>query len=183
MNIVLLGFKSCGKSTLGKKLAYFANMNFEDTDTLVERFYLTTPECGVAAEAKSGTGPLQCREIYAIHGEEYLRNLEKKVVFALQGVDNTVIATGGGIVLDPANVAMLRATGLCVFIDTALALLEKRLSTLQTLLFRDQSIGETHALRYPLYQAAAHLVFSVSVDEPIEMVAEELYTTVHSQRE
>ena len=177
MNIVLIGFKSCGKSTLGKKLAYFSSMRFVDTDTLAEQLYATLPEAD--GERENAT-PLTCREIYEKHGAAYLRELEKTVVFTLKDVDNTVIATGGGIVLDPKNVEILRATGICVFMDASLALLERRLSTVKTLLFSNKSIATMHAERYPLYTAAAHIIFRVASDEPVETVAEALYSIVHS---
>ena len=178
MNIVLIGFKSCGKSTLGKKLAYFSNMQFVDTDTLAEQLYATLPE---AEGTHENTALPTCREIYEKHGAAFLRELEKKVVFALKDVDNTVIATGGGVVLDPDNVETLRATGICVFMDASLALLERRLSTIKTPLFSTRSIAAMHAERYPLYSAAAHIVFRVAADEPVETVAEALYSIVHSQ--
>ena len=39
MNIILIGFKNCGKTTIGKMLASTLNYKFVDTDILLEKYY------------------------------------------------------------------------------------------------------------------------------------------------
>lgn len=85
MNIVLTGFKSCGKSTIGRTLAKHLSMDFVDSDTLLEQCH-----------ADNKQEHLPCREIYRQYGKSYFRNLEKQVIARLGLLDNHVVAVGGG---------------------------------------------------------------------------------------
>ncbi|MDD5383102.1 MAG: shikimate kinase, partial [Candidatus Margulisbacteria bacterium] len=79
---------------VGQELARVLGMNYLDTDELIEK-----------------TEKLSINDIFARHGETYFRELETKVIKTLQEHDNFVISTGGGIVLRPENVKMLKAIG------------------------------------------------------------------------
>jgi Shikimate 5-dehydrogenase len=94
-NIILTGYMGAGKSTVGKKLAEELGMDFIDTDEyLVEREGKTIPE------------------IFEIYGEEAFRNIETSVLTELrENRYNTVIATGGGIVLREENRKLLKEMG------------------------------------------------------------------------
>jgi shikimate kinase len=81
-NIILCGYKSCGKTTLGKKISEKTGMHFIDTDDLVAK---------------------NCRQLY-LHSVEAFREIEKEVIAALADFQNSVIATGGGSILAPENV-------------------------------------------------------------------------------
>lgn len=115
MNIILTGFKSCGKSTLGLALAKLLDVRFIDSDSLVENSYF-----------QQHGQPLGFREIYAQLGEAAFRELEHKVLLSINIQDSMVI-TGGGIVLHPANAQILKKLGYVVFVDTSLALIAQRL--------------------------------------------------------
>lgn len=80
MNVILIGYMGSGKTTLGKKLASRLGLQFMDTDKLIE-----------SQESKTIT------EIFANHGENYFRELEKSLVFQLKEQDNLLISTGGGL--------------------------------------------------------------------------------------
>jgi shikimate kinase len=80
MNVILIGYMGSGKTTSGKKLASRLGLDFVDTDTLIE-------------QAENTTIP----EIFANHGENHFRELEKKLVFQLKEKDNLLISTGGGL--------------------------------------------------------------------------------------
>jgi shikimate kinase len=95
LNIILFGFKGSGKTYYGKKLALELGWNFIDTDEL-----LGDPE-----------------SLYREMGEELFRKKESEVIQNLRGVRETVIAVGGGAVLDPANVEALRQIGQLVYLD------------------------------------------------------------------
>lgn len=90
-NIVLVGFMSSGKSTVGKILAARIGWDFIDTDAVIE----------------SNTG-LTITEIFKGYGEAFFRELEKKVVADTRQLRRTVIATGGGAVLTPENVEVMK---------------------------------------------------------------------------
>lgn len=94
MSIVLIGYRGCGKSTVGRKLADRLWQTFVDTDDLVAR--------------KAGKS---IREIFEQHGEKAFRDLEAEVVKEVAKLDDHVIALGGGAVLRPENVKVLRDAG------------------------------------------------------------------------
>ena len=94
MNIVLIGFMGSGKSAIGHELAKELDMNYLDTDELIEK-----------AEK------ISINDIFAKKGEPYFRDLETGVIKTLGDYDNFVISTGGGMVLREENVKMLREIG------------------------------------------------------------------------
>ncbi|GHV53705.1 shikimate kinase [Deltaproteobacteria bacterium] len=153
MNIILIGFKSCGKSTVGALLAASCGRDFMDTDTEVERLF----------EAKQGKR-LSCRAIYTRLGEDFLRDLETEVLTGpAAGTSDTIIAAGGGIVLRKENIPLLHKAGLCVFLDVALPLLEERLAR-QALspLFQKKGIAGLYRERHPFYLAAANICHPIT---------------------
>ena len=169
MNVVLIGFKSCGKSTVGQALARLGGQPFVDTDQMLEARFLATE-----GEACS------CREIVTRHGAPTLRRLESEVLASLGDLRDSVIATGGGAVLAPANRALLRAAGLCVFLDTPLAELEQRLRDVDTPLFAAQSLAATHAERLPLYLETAHIRLEPEAGEaPAQIAARIAHQIAH----
>ncbi len=91
-NIVLIGLMGCGKSTIGRKLSRHLNMAFIDVDDDIEQHY----------------GSI--KNIFE-KGEEYFRDLESQRVESLSKRENTVIATGGGVVLRPSNIDALKKNG------------------------------------------------------------------------
>ena len=91
MSIVLLGYRGCGKTSLGKKLADRLWIKFVDTDEMV-----------VAAAGKS------IREIFQNDGEQRFRDLEVEAVHEACGRPEHVIALGGGAVLREENRTLLK---------------------------------------------------------------------------
>ncbi len=91
MNIVLIGYRGSGKTTLGRKLADKLWLKFIDTDVLISERAGTT----IAA-------------IFASRGEAAFRDLESAVITEVAARDGQVIALGGGAILRPENLAALR---------------------------------------------------------------------------
>jgi shikimate kinase len=110
MHIFLIGFPRSGKSTLGKKLAYFFKYSFYDTDTILEE--------------KEGN---PCPFLYKALGEKIFREKEKEVLFSLQEKTKGIVATGGGIILDKANREFMQRQGWVVYVKTSRDILKKRL--------------------------------------------------------
>src|SRR5687768_13945175 len=92
MSAVLLGYRGCGKTTLGRKLADRLWINFVDTDELV------------AAQAGKSI-----REIFEQDGEEWFRELEIETVRDACGRADHVVSLGGGAVLREENRALLKS--------------------------------------------------------------------------
>ncbi len=93
-NIILTGFMGTGKTTLGRLLAEKIGYEFIDTDALIEKQISQT-----------------IAELFEEQGEAAFRKLESDLVEGLAQKEGLVIATGGGLVLDPNNVAVLSKTG------------------------------------------------------------------------
>ncbi len=99
-NIVLIGMPSCGKSTIGKILSKKLNKSFIDTDSEIE---------------KAVNMPVS--EFIRQNGEKSFREIESQMIFEVSKASNSVIATGGGAVLNPLNVKYLKQNGRIYFID------------------------------------------------------------------
>lgn len=92
--IALIGLRGAGKSTVGALLARRLKVPFVELDSLIE--------------AAAG---LTIGQIFELHGERYVRRLEREVLsrFVATGA-SAVLATGGGLVTDSESFALLRAT-------------------------------------------------------------------------
>lgn len=116
MNLILYGFKSCGKTTLGQSFSKWMDCAFYDTDHLVESLYqLKTGQC------------ISVREIFKSEGEVYFRKLESQTLPLLTHVRNSIIAVGGGFVLDPFNRQSLKQLGKLVYLKVEKKIIQKRI--------------------------------------------------------
>ncbi len=136
----------CGKSTIGRQLARQRELSFLDTDHEIERHL----GCSI-------------REYFDREGEAAFRDVEEQVLRQLcESAGAGVVATGGGIVLRPANRAVLRDDTIVVYLRAMPDDLARRLSrdTQRPLLqVADprQRLRDLFAARDPLYAETAHL--------------------------
>ncbi len=108
-NIVIIGLMGCGKSSVGRIVASMIGFKFVDSDHLV------------CEEAKT-TIP----KIFEREGEPGFRLRESAALRSLLGARGHVIATGGGIVTQPHNLALLKHLGYVVWLDASVATLHRR---------------------------------------------------------
>jgi len=94
MNIVLMGYRGCGKTTVGRIVAEKLERPFFDTDAMIQERMGKT-----------------IREIVAAGGWQAFRELERIAVGELAGRKGCIIALGGGAVLDQQNVKELKRNG------------------------------------------------------------------------
>jgi shikimate kinase len=144
-NLVLIGFMGSGKSSVGRELAKRWNFRFVDTDAMIRHKY-----------------DLSIPDIFAIHGENLFRDAEYQALVRLRGIRSTVIATGGGIVIQPRNLPLLRTLGpvvwLCADKTTILDRVGK--SVHRPMLNQanpEESVARLLRERAPLYHKAADL--------------------------
>jgi len=97
--IYLIGYRCTGKSTIGKLVAGLMARDFIDTDRILEEQFQTTIE-----------------ETVNRNGWDYFRQKEKQALFATTRYSNPVVATGGGIVMDPENRNFIQSNGVCVWL-------------------------------------------------------------------
>ncbi len=96
MKIILIGFKGCGKSTIGKRLADKLKLKFADLDQIIEEEYY-----------KRQGEQASFREIYNTLGEKGFRTIEKETLKKVLKDDKVVIALGGGTPLSEENQKMI----------------------------------------------------------------------------
>jgi len=102
VNIILTGFMTTGKSEVGKELARLLEMEFIDTDDLIEEKV-----------------EMKIPEIFAKKGEKFFRDIESELAKEVGSWDNYVIATGGGIVLRQKNIDFLKKNGKIINLTTS----------------------------------------------------------------
>ena len=145
-NIYLVGLMGAGKTTVGRQLAKRLGRPFYDSDhEIVERTGVPIPT------------------IFEIEGEEGFRRREAQTIAELSGTDGIVLATGGGVVLNPENRCRLHDTGWVVYLNVPPALLyERTRNDRNRPLLRVPDpmsrLEDLHATRDPLYRETAHLV-------------------------
>ncbi len=137
-NIVLIGMPSAGKTTIGRLLAEHLRRPFLDTDALI-------------AEQTGRPVPDLIRSL----GEPAFRDIERSTIAQAALRSAHVIATGGGAILDPRNVAALRQNGLLIFLDRPPSLL--RPTADRPLSATPSALASLYQKRLPLYRAAADL--------------------------
>ena len=99
MLISLIGLPAVGKSTVGRRLAKRLGFAFADCDGLLEQRFQQ-----------------RIRDFFETEGEQRFRDAESAMLQELMGSVDTVIATGGGAVLRPANRELLRHRTTCVYL-------------------------------------------------------------------
>lgn len=110
-NIVLVGLSGTGKTTIGKLLkSKLNNYFFVDTDEMI-----------VESENRS------INDIFAENGEDFFRELETEAAKKVSQEQNTIISTGGGIVLREKNIIFLKQNGIIFYLKTTPEILTKRL--------------------------------------------------------
>jgi shikimate kinase len=111
MNIVLIGYRGSGKSTVGKSLAERLGMRFVDTDHLIEEH--------------QGN---QIAEIVKLHGWDGFRAMERKIISEISSDDRLIIAAGGGAVLETENVKSLKKNGFIIWLKGSIHVLFQRMA-------------------------------------------------------
>jgi shikimate kinase len=135
-----------GKTTVGKIIARKLGWDFIDTDSLIIN----------QADGRS------IPDIFAQEGETSFRQRESAALRSLIGRRNAVIATGGGIVTIPRNLALLRHLGFIVWLEAPVSLLARRTAhnNDRPLLQDTDPHAKLEALltaRSPLYRALSDL--------------------------
>jgi shikimate kinase len=161
--LYLIGPRGSGKSTVGRLLAERLGWGFADADEVLE----TLAGCTIA-------------DIFRAEGEAGFREREADILRELAKRERHVIAYGGGVILRPANRALLHSTGHCVWLTGDPKILCERLEC-------DPSTGSRRPAltdlpgpaeierilreREPFYREVAHLTVATDGLSPADIVS------------
>jgi shikimate kinase len=163
--VFLIGPRGSGKTTVARLLAAALGWDWADADEVLERRHGQT-----------------IRAIFADQGEAGFRDREEAILRDLCALRRHVIATGGGVVLRPANRALLRDAGCVVWLSGDADTLWQRLQADETTPERRPALGgggraeveEVLRVREPLYRACAHLCVDTTGRPPSAITQEVL---------
>ena len=152
-NVYLTGFSYTGNSTVGRILAARLGMEYVDTDELIE-----------AEQGRS------IPEIFAQDGEAVFRELESVTLTQVAERQSVVVATGGGMVMDPENRAVMQRTGAVVCLEAQPATILSRMradvsdATVRPLLASADPLERITALKASRQAAYAIADWTVNTD-------------------
>ncbi len=155
MNLILIGYRGTGKSTVGKIVAKILNLNRVETDA------------GIVAKAA-----ISIPEIVKQHSWEYFRDLESEVIREVCALDQTIIDCGGGVVTRPENIKALRKSGVVFLLKSDITDILRRISwsSHRPSLTGDKSftneVEQVLKERDPLYREAADYIIDTSRESP-----------------
>lgn len=153
MNIVFIGFASCGKSATALEISRRLRLRFIDIDREIETRY-----------ARTHTKKLNYRDIIRQEGMPFFFDMEHAVLTALEQVSGCVIAPGGGAPMREQNRELLKRLGIIIYLRTDPAVLFERMQTkgLPLFLREDPSMEHLESLwraRHAVYaQLADHMI-------------------------
>ncbi len=165
MKIYLIGYRCTGKTTIGQKLAVFLNMDFFDTDEIIQH-----------------QSNMSISQIVEAHGWDNFRDIEKKTLKDTIQINSGVISTGGGIVLDEQNRKLMKTNGICVWLTADANIIVDRLEKDDNTINSRPPLSDLgliqetkHVLkkRTPLYQVTQHLTIDTgvcSLDESVRII-------------
>jgi len=165
-NLTIIGFMGTGKSSVGRLVADLMHFTFLDTDDVIE------------ARAGKTIG-----EIFEQHGETVFRDWERRIVEELTRRKKTVIATGGGLPANEANLTSLKTHSLvvCLWAGPEKIFERVRGQTHRPMLLNDPDpLARIHDLlsqREPFYRQA-----DVLVNTELRSVREVAHQVVHQFR-
>ncbi len=173
-NLILIGYRASGKTAAGKRLAEKLGIPFCDTDELISR----------------RTGKT-VREIVAEKGWESFRREERIVIKGLTFMHGSVIALGGGALMNPENLELLKGKGVFIWLTADAATIVERMKKDEVTreqrpsLTDEDPLSETAALlreREPVYRVVSDLTVDTA-GRSIEDITNEIIKRVEAKRE
>lgn len=147
-NVVMVGMPGSGKSTIGVILAKSLGFDFVDTDLVICK-----------REGK------KLQEIIDTEGLEKFLEIEQQVGEEISPV-NSVVATGGSMILSDEAMKNLKKDGIVVYVEVSLEILKKRITNMKTrgIAFKKgETLEDIFRVRTPLYEKYADI--TITADE------------------
>lgn len=165
MNIVLIGHRGSGKSTVGRRLAARLRKRFVDIDDLIEERHRA-----------------QIYDTVKSQGWDHFRRLEKSIIEEISKGDHLIIAPGGGAVLETDNVTALSRNGFIICLKADQQTLLKRMdrdpgtyTRRPTLTGKGalEELEEMISIREPFYERVSEIQIDTSTLD-VEAVVENI---------
>ncbi len=159
-NIYLIGMMGAGKTSTGEALAKELSLNFVDMDE------------GIVKSTK-----MTINEIFESRGGPYFRKLEREGLKLVSKTKGQVVATGGGVVLDPENVRLMKESGILIYLRAPIETLWSRVQTktdrpLLKTLNPKEVFAKLFYERKPLYEAIRDHAVNTEGRNPLEVARE-----------
>ncbi len=169
MNLYLIGYRCSGKTTVSNAIAETLDWDFVDADTLL------TTACGKSI-----------KEIIDTEGWASFRRMERSALEQICAKKRQVVATGGGVVLDAANIEIMKSSGQVVWLVATAATIHSRIRAdtntehLRPALTPKGTLAEIDDLlveRRPFYERACDFFVQtdkMSIDEIVRKILAQL---------
>ena len=163
-NVTLIGMPGCGKSTVGVLLAKALNLQFADTDLLIQQKHRQF-----------------LWQLIEEQGTEAFKRMEAGVILSLD-CESTCIATGGSAVYSDDAMRHLKRISKVVFIDLPCGEIERRVADIRgrgVVVDRGKTLPELYDERRPLYLRYADITIDAAglgVEELLEEIIRKLQT-------
>lgn len=161
-NIAITGFMASGKTETSKELSRISSFRLVDTDDMI-----------IKRESKT------INEIFEEKGEKYFREIEKQIIKEASRLKNTVISTGGGIVLFEENIGNLRKSSVIFNLAVPFDIIAMRIeeAAKSRPLMQNSSIDEIrerYIKRQPYYDNCDYKIEITPTHTPL-MIAKQIW--------
>lgn len=148
VNLYLVGFMGTGKTTVGRAIAQKTGFNVLDSDHEIERL-------------QGKTIP----DIFAQQGEPAFRAMEREFIERGHPAERTVVACGGGLVVQPGMLALLKSKGVVICLHASLETILARTARhrnrpLLAVENPEERIRTLYAAREPIYRQSGTLILT-----------------------
>tara|TARA_B100000530_G_scaffold223507_1_gene143870 strand:- start:293 stop:799 length:507 start_codon:yes stop_codon:yes gene_type:complete len=157
MRLIIIGPMASGKSVVGKKLSKRMGLDFFDTDKQIEK------KAGVSISW-----------IFDVEGEKKFREREFEELRNIINYEDSVISTGGGIILREQNRNLLKK-GTCIYLETSIqtqlerTMNDKERPLLEGVDDKEETLREIAKFRNPIYESCSDIIIKES-NNPNEVV-------------
>lgn len=169
MNLFLIGYRCSGKTTVGKAIAESLDWDFVDADTML------TTACGKSI-----------KEIIDTEGWDSFRRMERTTLEQICAKQRQVVATGGGVVLDAANIEAMKSSGQVIWLNASANTIRSRMQAdtrtkhLRPALTQKGALAEIDDLlaeRRPYYERARDFFVrtdKMSIDDIVQKIIKKI---------
>lgn len=148
VNLYLVGFMGTGKTTVGRAVAHKLGFHLLDSDHEIERLQKKT-----------------IADIFAQDGEPAFRDMEREFILHGHPAERTLIACGGGLVVQPGMLALLKARGVVVCLHASIETILTRTARHRTrplldVANPDERVRTLYVQREPIYRQSGTLILT-----------------------